>query len=349
MNKLFIPKPFSGGILLTYKCNSRCMHCMYACSPRWKGDWLSVEDAERILSQLSVMLRGRYPDPNRIGVNYGIHFTGGEPFLNFDLLLQVTEIAARLGIPATFVETNCFWCREDETTRERLLRLKEKGLDGILISVNPFLVEQIPFERIERAARISEEIFDGNTIIYQRFFYDQFSRGGVTPPLPKGTLPIEEYLQRAGSGLSRAELIPAGRLPYKLGYLYKKYPARHFFGASCREELIRDWHIHIDNYCNLIPGYCAGISLGDARELDAICQGIDLDALPVLKALLTDLEMLYGLGKEFGYEESEGYILSEAEGYISKCHLCLDLRKHLARHGEFKELTPREFYKHLED
>jgi hypothetical protein len=303
-----------------------------------------MEDAERILSQLSALLRGRYPDPGRechpeerrIGINYGIHFTGGEPFLNFALLLQVIEIAERLGIASTFVETNCFWCRDDETTRERLLRLKENGLDGILISVNPFLVEQIPFECIERAARISEQVFGGNVMIYQRFFYDQFKMLRLT-----GTLTVEEYLQRAGYGLSHAELIPAGRVPYKLGYLYKKYPATHFFGESCRQELIRDWHIHIDNYCNFIPGYCAGISLGDTRELDSICQGIDLDELPVLKALLTDLEMLYGLGKEFGYEESEGY--------ISKCHLCLDLRRHLAKRGEFKELRPKEFYDHLED
>ena len=81
--------------------------------------------------------------------------------------------------------------------------------------------------------------------------------------------------------------------------------------------------------------------MGDARDLDAICQGIDLDELPVLKALLTSMEGLYRLGKEFGYEEQEGY--------ISKCHLCLDIRRHLVRHGEFKELRPREFYEHLED
>ena len=336
-NRLSVPEPFSGGILLSYKCNSNCKHCMYACSPRWEAHWLSEEDAERILAQLAVKLRGKYPHPGRIGINYGIHFTGGEPFLNFDLLLRVTEMARQLGIPSTFVETNCFWCRDDETTREKLAELKDAGLDGILISVNPFVIERIPFERLERAARISEEIFGGNVIIYQRFFYDQFKGLGL-----KSTLPFEEYLQRAGYGLYHVELIPAGRVPYKLGYLYRKYPAQRFFGQSCRRELIRDWHIHVDNYCHFIPGYCAGLSLGDARDLDAICGGIDLDELPVLKALLTDLEELYQLGREFGYQERE-------EGYISKCHLCVDIRRHLVRSGEFKELRPRQFYEHLED
>lgn len=184
MNRLSIPEPFSGGILLSYKCNSPCKHCMYAGSPRWKRSWLSPDDAERILSQLAAKLRGRYPYRDRIGVNYGMHFTGAEPFLNFELLLKVREIASRLSIPSTFVETNCFWCEDDESTREILVRLKRNGLRGILISANPFVIEQIPFERIERAAKISEEILDGNVMIYQRFFprsvHEAWSQGHST-------------------------------------------------------------------------------------------------------------------------------------------------------------------------
>jgi len=53
-----------------------------------------------------------------------------------------------------------------------------------------------------------------------------------------------------------------GRAPYKLGYLYKKYPAKKFFNEYCKEELTRDWHVHVDNYGNYMVGYCGGISLG---------------------------------------------------------------------------------------
>jgi hypothetical protein len=276
------------------------------------------------------------PYPGRIGVNEGIHFTGGEPFLNFDLLLRLTETAKRVGIPTTFVETNAFWCRDDEGTRGRLTRLKHAGLDGILVSANPFILEQIPFERTERAVRISREVFGGNAIVYQHFFYEQFRGLGL-----RGTLAFEDYLTRAGHGLQHVELFASGRVPYKLAALYEHYPASRFLRASCRRELIRDWHIHVDNYCNFIPGYCGGLSLGDARELDAICRGINLDERPVLAALLTSLGELYRLGQQFGYEERDGY--------ISKCHLCLDIRAHLARQGDFKELKPRAFCERLED
>ncbi len=247
-------------------------------------------------------------------------------------------MAHEFRIPSTFIETNCFWCIDDETTRGKLTELKEAGLHGILISVNPFILEQVPFERTERAIKISKEIFGRNTLVYQELFYHQFKRINL-----KNVLPFSQYLKKAdSSSLYYIELIPMGRAPYKLGYLYKKYPAKQFFGESCGEELTRGWHFHIDNYGNYMTGYCGGLSLGDARNLDSLCQGIGLDERPILNALVTDLKRLYEFGiKEFGYKESP-------EGYVSKCHLCVDIRKHIAQQtDEFKELRPREFYHHL--
>ncbi|TDA29507.1 MAG: hypothetical protein DSO04_07515 [Hadesarchaea archaeon] len=67
---------------------------------------------------------------------------------------------------------------------------------------------------------------------------------------------------------------------------------------------------------------------------------MDLEERPVLGALVRDLRLLYELAVELGYREREG-------DYVSKCHLCLDLRRHLAETGQFRELSPREFYEHL--
>jgi hypothetical protein len=310
---------------------------MYACSPRWRDDWISEKDAEMILNQLAGKIQPSPFGPDDIGINYGLHFTGGEPFLNFDLLLRITEMAKAHGIPSTFVETNCFWCTDDETTREKLEQLKKAGLHGILISVNPFILEQVPFERAKRAAGIGRKIFGRSAMTYQEFFYHQFEGFNI-----KDTLALEEYLQKAGrESIYQAELLPMGRAAYKLAYLYKKYPAEKFFDEACREELTRDWHVHIDNYCNYVTGYCGEISLRDARNLDSLRE-IDLDEKPVLEALVTGLEQLYELGVgEFGYTEL-------SEGYVSKCHLCVDLRKCLAKQtDEFEELRPREFYYHL--
>lgn len=340
MRKLFPSSPVSAGIFLSYKCSGECRHCMYACSHRWKANWISEEDLKAILSELSNSIQPSPLGPNNVGINYGLHFTGGEPFLNFKLLVKAVRMASELRIPSLFVETNCFWCTEDELVRDRFLELKDAGLNGILISVNPFVVEHVPFERIDRAVRIGREVFGANVIVYQEVFYDQFKVLGV-----RGTLQFEEYLRMAGfEGLLLAELLPMGRACYKLGNLFRRYPARYFFGESCVRELTRGWHVHVDNYCNYIPGYCAGLSLGDARRLRSICEeGIDLEEHPILGFLARDIRELFEFSvREFGYKERR-------EGYVSKCHLCLDIRRHIAlQTNEFKELKPREFYFHLE-
>ncbi|MDI6806771.1 MAG: radical SAM protein [Candidatus Aenigmarchaeota archaeon] len=345
MKKLSIPKPKSGGLLLSYKCTSECKHCMYGSSPKWNADWISERDAEKILTQLADKIQPAY-DSNSIGINSGLHFTGGEPFMNFDLLVKITEIAHELKIPSTFVETNCYWCTSDEVTRDKLVKLKNAGLHGMLISVNPFILEHVPFERTERAIRISKEVFGENighkykVIPYQEYFYDRFQELNL-----KGTLPFEEYLKLDPYFYYRVEFFPMGRAPYKLKpvceKIFGKYPAEHFFGKNCSQELLRNWHVHIDNYGNYMTGYCGGISLGHAKNLDSILQ-LNLEEYPILDALLTSLENLYEIGKEFGYEESK-------EGYFHKCHFCTDVRKHIAQKtDEFKELRPREFYLHLE-
>jgi hypothetical protein len=263
--------------------------------------------------------------------------TGGEPFLNFDLLLRAAEIAHEAGIPSTFVETNCYWCANDAVTEDRLRQLDKAGLNGVMVSVNPFILEHVPFERTDRAVRIGKKVFGQGLMVYQGFFYRQFSKLGID-----GTVSFEDYIRKVGfESLRYAELIPMGRMPFKLGHLFAKQEAESFFNISCKARLTSPYHIHIDNYGNYIGGFCGGISLGDAHDLDLILAGVDLDKRPVLRALVAGMKELHKLGKEFGYEDLP-------QGYVSACHLCTDIRKHFVQQtDEFEELRPKEIYSHI--
>jgi len=57
---------------------------------------------------------------------------------------------------------------------------------------------------------------------------------------------------------------------------------------------LRNWHNHFDNYGNLMPGYCGGISLGRWQGLDRLIEeSIDLETHPVLKLLIAgDMQWL---------------------------------------------------------
>ncbi len=339
-----IPEPVSGGLILSYRCSCKCLHCMYACSPKWHGHWISEENLERILSQLAGKI---VPSPygyENVALNAGLHFTGGEPFLNFDLLCKAVEIAERLAIPSTFVETNCFWCVDDNSTRKKLQLLKERGLKGILISVNPFYLEYVPFERTERAVQIGYELFGSNMFVYQVEYYRRFKKMGV-----KGRVTFNEYTDIEGGNFARnVEFFFMGRAAYKLKEKlsgpFTQHEPSYFFNEPCRPSFLRNWHNHFDNYCNYIPGYCGGISFGDCRDLDRLLQeGINLEVYPVLGFLVKeDIKGLFQFAKDFGYNESQ-------YGYLSKCHLCTDIRKHLVKERSFKELRPEEFYTHLDE
>jgi len=84
---------------------------------------------------------------------------------------------------------------------------------GILVSVNPFNVEYIPFNRIERVARIGKQIFQGNLVVYQDFYMNLFKRLKVDK-----TISFEEFLKKVNFKdlYSYIELLPMGRAPYKL-------------------------------------------------------------------------------------------------------------------------------------
>ena len=338
-----IPTPVSGGLLLSYKCTATCRHCMYACGPKWNADWISEADLEKIISLLAGKIISSPFGRDNISLNHGLHFTGGEPFLNFDLLCRAVEISSGSGIPSLFVETNCFWCTDDTVTREKLLVLREKGLKGMMISVNPFYLEYVPFERTERAVRVSAGIFGSNSIVYQFEYYRRFKNLGI-----KGRVPFNEYLQLENrSDFTRnTEFFIMGRAPYSmendLDDQYPGYPSNIVAGMPCSPPFLRNWHNHFDNYCNFIPGYCGGITLGDSRRLDEILKsGIDPEDFPVLGFLFNDdVKGLLQFASGYGYREREN-------GYYSKCHLCVDLRRHLHALEEYRELKPDAFYKYL--
>ena len=341
MSKIKLPLPQSGGLILSYKCTAKCRHCMYFCSPKWEDDWMKEDDLTECLSLLSGKISSSPWGKDYVSLNQGLHFTGGEPFLNYDLLLKAAEIAKEYKIPSTFVETNCFWCTDDEVTREKLVKLQKAGLKGIMISVNPFYAEYIPFERTDTCIRISREIFEDNVMIYQLEYYRQFKELGI-----KKKISLEDYsnLTTNDNIASRVEMFLMGRANDSLRDFYPPYPYQDFFNQPCITPVLRNWHNHFDNYGNIMPGFCGGVSMGKWRDIDLLInEGIDLKNKPILRFLASeDIEGLYYFAKAFGFRENP-------EGYLSKCDLCFHIRRFLFDEGEFDELSPGEFYLHSKD
>jgi hypothetical protein len=102
------------------------------------------------------------------------------------------------------------------------------------------------------------------------------------------------------------------------------------------DELLGVSHFHFDLFGHYIPGLCSGLTL----ERGDVGMGLSEDAYPLLHTLFQR-----GINGLFDLVSGE-ISFTPARGYISKCHLCFDLRKQLFdKSGKaFRELQPEGFY-----
>ena len=107
----------------TTNCNLRCAHC-------------DIEQLPKVLSKRSAI---RFLDACvRIGIKR-VGFTGGEPFLAFEFLCEVSKEAARLGMLFSRIMTNGSWFGTKRELVSALNRLFRAGYDGdICLSVDAF-------------------------------------------------------------------------------------------------------------------------------------------------------------------------------------------------------------------
>ncbi|HET92069.1 MAG TPA: radical SAM protein [Chloroflexi bacterium] len=333
---MFVLHPQDLGIILTYRCHSRCQHCLYNCGPGWGKEAMSPQQLRQALEQVLV-----WPQTPQV------HLTGGEPFLHFPLLLEGTRMAAGLSIPV-YVETSGSWCTDEGEAVERFVALREAGLQAVLVSCSPFHAERIPPARTVRAIRAALHVFGPRRVtVYLSQFLDliqQFSAGDLGRPIPLSRYEEELGPARAAQVLWEGYgLISGGRAGYRLGHLTARHPAAAFSRATCAGELLYAQHSHFDLDGNFIPAFCGGLTVGSWRDLSRLLDDFQEDRYPPLIAALIEggPYRLYELARErYGYE-------SRPEGYAGKCHLCVDVRRRLAEADDFVELRPREFYHHF--
>ena len=317
------------GVILTYRCHSGCAHCLYNCGPRWPNEAMSSADLRRALE--TVASWPRRPQ---------VHLTGGEPFLHFDRLLEGARVAAELGI-VSYVETSAGWCTDEGEAVERFAALRRAGLEFVLVSCSPFHAERIPPARTLRAVRAALETFGPQRVtVYRSEFLEVVQQFGLDRPTPlsryEELLGAEEAWRLLWQGYG---IISGGRAGYRLGHLVPGRPAEAFRGMACSGELLHAHHSHFDLYGNAIPAFCGGLTLGSWRDLPQLRE---VPYPPLIEVLVE--RGPYGL---FELAQTQHDYHPPDDGYTGKCHLCVDVRRHLLEVGDFAELRPRGFYEQI--
>ncbi len=312
------------GLMLTDGCNAACAACYLHCAPD-HGTWMSLEQAVGVWAGLESL------SPHGCRV----HVTGGEPFIDFPRLLEILRAARREGLVADAVETNGFWASDEATIRDRLGALDAEGVRRLTISADPFHQQFIPIDRVRRLAGMAEELL-GPARVRVRW-RDWLETGQDTAHMP-----VEQRRKLFSEWLATGRDRLNGRAAETLADLLPGKPVEAFAGANCREALLRSRHVHVLPDGNIMPGVCAGLTLGRVQppfeaSLRAIWEGLEQDhaARPILGRLITagPAGLLELAPKDFAVRK---------EGYASKCHLCWILRQALMSDGaDLDELAPR--------
>jgi hypothetical protein len=328
--ELTIGTLLGGGLVLGYRCPSRCRHCLYEAGPH-RRDGLPADEAA--LEALLDLLADRGP-----GARY--HIGGGEPFLDLDLLAGAVEGMTRRGLALDYVETNAAWVGDADHAAGALGRLADAGLGCVLVSLSPFHAEFIPLARTLALIEAAERTLAQGAFVW----IPDFLRDLAEAPRDE-RLDLDALLAARGDAYARElvrrySVVPAGRAGRFLHAHGQRRPWREVARqADCRGRLRDTTHFHVDGQGRYVPGLCAGLVL----PLEEVPGAVDLERYPLLAALVDGgpaalVELAAGAA---GFEPGPTY--------SSACDLCAHARRHLHRHrrshgGGYRELGPPGFY-----
>ena len=316
------------GFMVSYACTAKCRHCMYGCSYQGRRDYVTPEKAEEIMAQLEWA-----------GVT-DLHIGGGEPFLNFEGLLEVIRAMNQHQILVDYIETNAFWCTDQDAAEEKLRKLADLGVETIMASCDPFHSEYVPLDRVTTFVRACRKVGIGY-FVWKEQFYRRLSKLD-----PKEAHSAEELKEALGDDY----IIETAR-EYGIGMngralqiareIYPKRPAREVSEKTQCTRILRGMHCHVDLYGNVVPAGCTGFAVPIADFTERRDRLTDPSVYPVLARVLTG-----GTKALLEYAVSLGFD-PETEA-ATNCDLCYQIRCYLREHGDYKEIGPDVFYEMME-
>lgn len=317
----------SGGIITNYKCSSKCRHCCYSSSPAWPDDYITAELAGEIFNVLK-----------DLGC-YSVHIGGGEPLLKPDRIIAVLDAARKTGIGIEYIETNASWYSNEESAVTVLKELMAYGVHTLLISIDPYHNEFIPFRKVKALIRACSKT-GMNVFPWQMDFWND-----IDAMDENSTHSPDEYTGMYGQDYflgfpGRYGLNLKGRALKTYAPVMQKQALESIIGESRPCRLLSGiYHFHVDLYGNFIPQSCPGLAI----PLVELACGADPGKYRIFYSLESaGIKGLYELAvKEYGYEPKSEY--------AGKCGLCHDIRSYLVLElgVDLPDIKPDGHYRYI--
>ena len=313
----------NAGLLLTYKCSCRCEFCYYNCSPE-KGGLMPLETAIKSWQGLK----------NLAGDTAKIHFTGGEPFLYWEHLVEILKEGQRQSLGAVdIIETNGFWAADEKIIRSRLEILDSLSVKKLKVSCDPFHQEFVALKSIRRFVDIGRKTLGDKRVQVRWEKY-------LSEPEHPRPLTQEQRIALFRSTVKDYPIRFTGLAGGKLAKLFADKNADAFAGLNCSNSFLGAKGVHIDPYGNVFSGTCSGIVVGNVnqKDLDVLWK----DFTPQQNEFI---ETLFTKGPAGFMEKAVKLGYNAYQLYADKCHLCTSLRRFFAEKGDYAAvIAPPDCY-----
>ena len=284
------------GLLYTRTCPLQCGHCIIESSPRATGK-MQPAVAESYIRTIV-----QYADE--------VCFTGGEPLLYYNEVVELIRMARQLGLRVSLV-SGAGWVRTDKAhiARERVRGLAEAGLNKICISWDQYHEEFSPRANAQLLGSLAAEY--GIDVVVR----------GVVPADLEGEKPTVMFDRFPAQFQNLIQLGAAKSLP-ESQFLHYAEPPRGACDVVLTPAIEPDGNVYACCGPSRFATSTSPLRLGNTNEesLDAIfARGVND---PILNALLTigPRGLLDLLKKTSAYPEFEPRM-----HYNNVCDLCMDL------------------------
>jgi hypothetical protein len=307
------------GLHITDRCNARCPHCAFNCSPEIEG-CMELGKAKSYVSETEAL------DTEIVCI------TGGEPMLYPHFVREIVSECDRLSIPEVWLFTNGFWANNPSRANTITGDLKGRGLTKVFLSVDAFHQRYVPIELVKNAIRASLKV-DLQVCIDARFV-------GKPDEDNRHNSVTRSFLEALGSLLSNIEVTRAqplfvGRAADSLSKHVKKKPFSEILDEECPGAwsggtLKSPLGVDVDKFGHVT--ICPGLGIGNtsATSLRKILEEYDYKNYAIIAALFDN-----GMDGLMDLASSQGFVPKEA--YVNGCHFCYEARKFL------RDLFPNAF------
>jgi len=131
------------GMAASWHCDAKCSHCYIPADER-RRDGFDERVAEAALHGLPESIEW-------------VVFTGGEPFLHPDRLVELARMVSESGRSASVV-TNGAWALKWGRAEELLSEARQSGLRGLTVSVDEYHRPAVPLDAVARLLRRAQEM-----------------------------------------------------------------------------------------------------------------------------------------------------------------------------------------------